>query len=230
MAATPMAMPSADKLARSLRVRSPTLATRARSAGVIRRDPVRAVAVTGSPPFRLAVAGGGMAAGGGAAAAGRAVSLMICPSSISSWRGMRAAMAWSWVTTAMVAPSACSSSIRARMDWPVALSRLPVGSSASTIAGRPASARAIPTRWRSPPDSWVGRAVSLWPRPTRSSASAARCRRCGDPDPGVQQPVGHVVQHGGVLGEEGLLEHEADPGRPQPGQLMVGHRAPRPAR
>ena len=31
------------------------------------------------------------------------------------------------------------------------------------------------------------------------------------PDAGVQQPVGHVRQHGLVLGEEELLEYEADP-------------------
>ena len=52
-----------------------------------------------------------------------------------------------------------------------------VGSSASTMAGSPASARAIATRWRSPPDSWVGRAASLWPSPTRCSAQAASSRR-----------------------------------------------------
>ena len=39
----------------------------------------------------------------------------------------------------------------------------------------------------------------------------------------VQQPVGHVGQHGLVLGQEELLEHEADPGRPQRGHLPVGH-------
>ena len=41
---------------------------------------------------------------------------------------------------------------------------------------------------------------------------------------GVQQPVGDVGQHGLVLGEEELLEHEPDPGRPQRGQFPVGHR------
>ena len=39
---------------------------------------------------------------------------------------------------------------------PVAASRLPVGSSSSTNAGRLAKARAIATRWRSPPDSSDG--------------------------------------------------------------------------
>src|SRR6202042_1116534 len=39
-----------------------------------------------------------------------------------------------------------------------------------------------------------------------------------------QQPVGDIAQHGLVLGEEELLEHEPDPGRPQRGHLPVGHR------
>ncbi len=42
-------------------------------------------------------------------------------------------------------------------------------------------------------------------------------------DAGVQQPVGHVAQHALVLGEEELLEHEPDPGRPQRRQLPVPH-------
>ena len=42
-------------------------------------------------------------------------------------------------------------------------------------------------------------------------------------DPGVEEPVGHVVEDGLVLGQEELLEHEPDPGRPQRGQLPVAH-------
>ena len=43
-------------------------------------------------------------------------------------------------------------------------------------------------------------------------------------DAGVEQPVSHVVQHGGVLGQEELLEDEPDPGGPQVGHVLVGHR------
>ncbi len=43
-------------------------------------------------------------------------------------------------------------------------------------------------------------------------------------DAGVEEPVGHVVQHGGVLGQEVLLEDEPDPGGPQEGHVLVGHR------
>jgi signal transduction histidine kinase len=40
-------------------------------------------------------------------------------------------------------------------------------------------------------------------------------------DAGVEEPVGHVVQHGGVLGQEELLEDEPDPGGPQIGGLTI---------
>ena len=56
-------------------------------------------------------------------------------------------------------------------------SRLPVGSSARTMAGRPTSARATATRWRSPPESCPGRCRARWARPTRSRASSAARRR-----------------------------------------------------
>ena len=49
------------------------------------------------------------------------------------------------------------SSISANTPSAVSRSRLPVGSSASTQSGAPASARAIATRWRSPPESCDGR-------------------------------------------------------------------------
>ena len=55
--------------------------------------------------------------------------------------------------------------------WPVRVSRLPVGSSANTIAAAPSSARAIATRWRSPPESSAGGWLSRRRGPTRSSAS-----------------------------------------------------------
>ena len=62
----------------------------------------------------------------------------------------------------------------------VAGSRLPVGSSASRIAGRLTKARAIATRCCSPPESSCGKRRSLPARPTRSSTSgtvwAMACR------------------------------------------------------
>ena len=41
-------------------------------------------------------------------------------------------------------------------------------------------------------------------------------------DAGVEEAVGHVVEGALVLGQEELLEDEADPRSPQRGQLAVG--------
>ena len=205
MAATPIAMPSADSAARSFRVRSPTRASRARSVARSRAAAGAClVVVTGST--------------------GPPVSDTIRPSSIRTCRCIRAATASSWVTTMIVVPAVCSSASRSRMAAPVAWSRLPVGSSASTIAGDPASARAMATRCRSPPDSWVGRARSLWPSPTRSSAVAAASRRAAMPAPAYSSPSATLSSTRGVFGQEELLEHEADLGRPEPGQRPVAQR------
>ena len=79
------------------------------------------------------------------------------PASISNWRSQRAAMARSWVTSTRVVPaSRFSSNIRAMTFSPVAKSRLPVGSSASSTSGRTTKARASATRCCSPPDRTLG--------------------------------------------------------------------------
>ena len=97
-----------------------------------------------------------------------------------------------------------------------------MGSSASTIAGgpgdRPGDRDPLPLTARQ-----LGRpgGAARCPSPTRSSAAAARWRRSAGGYAGVQQPVGDVVQRGLVLGQEELLEHEPDPGRPQRGQVPV---------
>src|SRR5262249_36364139 len=59
---------------------------------------------------------------------------------------------------------------------PVCESRLPVGSSASNTRGRLIKARAMAARCISPPDNSLGRGLSRWPKPTRSSNSAASRR------------------------------------------------------
>ena len=70
---------------------------------------------------------------------------------------------------------------------PTRLSRLPVGSSASSTDGSVTSARAIATRCCSPPESWLGRWCSRCASPTRSSISAARRRRSARRTPAVDQ-------------------------------------------
>ena len=66
---------------------------------------------------------------------------------------------------------------RPTMAWPEAESRLPVGSSARTMAGRFTSARAMATRCIWPPDSSVGLCSMRSARSTRRSISSARALR-----------------------------------------------------
>src|SRR5690606_13141973 len=84
-------------------------------------------------------------------------SLATRPSLRRMVRWQWAAISGSWVTMMMVWPSPWSWSNKAMTSFVVAESRLPVGSSASRIAGWPTSARATATRWRWPPESWLGR-------------------------------------------------------------------------
>ena len=132
------------------------------------------------------------------------------PSRTSTRRGIAAAMSRSCVITTIVAPSALSSRSSATISPPERVSRLPVGSSANTIDGRPTSARAIATRWRSPPESFAGWCVSRWPRPTRSSDRARPLAPLAGRRAGVQQPGGDVLERRHPVEQEELLEHEAD--------------------
>ena len=78
---------------------------------------------------------------------------------------------------------------------PVAGSRLPVGSSASSRRGALATARAIATRCCSPPDNSPGRCSSAMPSPRKPKTSRARpCRfRNGKPGNALRQ---HDILHG----------------------------------
>src|SRR6478752_3359881 len=81
----------------------------------------------------------------------------------------------SWVTMTVATLNSSvtcrSSRMIASLRW---WSRAAVGSSTSSTAGLPMSARAMLTRWRWPPESWCGRFARACPRPTRSSRAAAR--------------------------------------------------------
>jgi hypothetical protein len=99
--------------------------------------------------------GGGGAPANRAHAASRSEAMR--PSCISTMRAQRSASETSWVIITKVAPlSAWRANNWSMIAAPVALSRLPVGSSAKTIAGPGATARAIATRCCSPPDSSAG--------------------------------------------------------------------------
>ncbi len=102
--------------------------------------------------------------------------------------GARAATSRSWVISTIVRPRWWRSTRSPMMASLVRLSRLPVGSSARTIAGSPTRARAIATRWRSPPDRAPGRCSARSASPTASSASPACRSRCRRGTPAYSSP------------------------------------------
>ena len=82
------------------------------------------------------------------------------PVAIVTRRSMRAARSMSWVAMSAARPVALTSAARVPNTWSAVFgSRLPVGSSASSTRGPLATARAMATRCRSPPESSAGR----WP-------------------------------------------------------------------
>ncbi|MOA16543.1 hypothetical protein D3C78_1367640 [compost metagenome] len=82
----------------------------------------------------------------------------------------------SCVAISTVTPTRLNSSNRRKIPSESASSRLPVGSSASKTAGLLTTARAIPTRCCSPPESWIGKFFALSNSPTLSSAADTRRR------------------------------------------------------
>src|SRR5260370_16554101 len=110
-------------------------------------------------------------------------SLTNLPSATEAMRSANlSARRCSCVTSTMVIPSDCwILRNKPRMDSPVALSRLPVGSSASSRVGRFTSARASAARCCSPPESSLGRCVKPFSSPTRSTASPTRPARYSQP-------------------------------------------------
>jgi hypothetical protein len=89
------------------------------------------------------------------------------PSARRRTRSARSAIHSSWVTsTSVISSSPWRLASRSMTSSPLRVSRLPVGSSASTTRGERTRARAIATRCCSPPDSWLGRWWARGPRPT----------------------------------------------------------------
>ena len=107
------------------------------------------------------------------------------------------------------------------MPAPFAVSRLPVGSSARMMAGWPTRARAMATRWHSPPDSSPGRCAARRCSPTSASASAAARRRWARHAP-VEQPGGHVVQRRQAGIRKNCWNTKPIRSARMPGQLAVG--------
>ena len=170
IAAMPMAMPRAVSAVRERRARSPIVPTRARS--------------TSAQPARRRVAGSSQRS------CRRPATTSVGDPAVEDGDapGARAAISRSWVISTIVRPRWWRSTRSPMMASLVRLSRLPVGSSARTIAGSPTSARAMATRWRSPPESAPGRCSARSARPTASSASPARASRCRRGTPAYSSP------------------------------------------
>ena len=134
------------------------------------------------------------------------------PSRMRTLRSAPAAAAGSWETTITVAPSDLAScAMRLSTAWPLAASSSPVGSSASSSAGRWAMARHSAARWRSPPESTPGSSRTRSPSPTASSSCCARRRRAVRPAP--RSASGRATpSRSGRSGES--VEPECWPSRP----------------
>ena len=145
------------------------------------------------------------------------------PSRRNTTRSAIAAAPGSWVTITSVWPSV---SFRSRSSSRICAlereSRFPVGSSASTSSGWVSRARAIETRCCSPPESSDGRWVMRWPRPTRSSSSAARSRIASSRRPAISagsSTFSTRAERGQQVEE---LEDEADAVAPEAREAVVG--------
>ena len=135
-----------------------------------------------------------------------------------------AAASVSCVTSSTPAPRSCaterSSSTISRLR---ALSRLPVGSSARISFGSPASARAIATRWRSPPESCSGVRSTRSPS-RRARATRARGAGLARPDAAEHQLDRGVLQRRDAGHQAEALVDEADVAQQVVGRLVLGER------
>ncbi len=137
-------------------------------------------------------------------------------------RWAASATGWSWVTSRIVWPPACRRRNSSSTSSPPSESSAPVGSSASSSVGSLASARAIASRWRWPPDSAAGACFALSPMPSRSSRSRARVSAGRALAAGDQRRHHHVLEHGHALEQVEELEDDADVLAAHQRQLALG--------
>src|SRR6202035_2911733 len=104
-------------------------------------------------------------------------SLTMRPSDSRTTRDACAATSDSWVMSTMVRPDRCKLSNTSSISRVAVVSRLPVGSSARTIAGSVTIARATATRCCWPPESSDGLCPARSASPTISRATRARSAR-----------------------------------------------------
>ena len=188
MAATPMAMPSADSA-------GPQLAGAQPDAGQPRPGRRAAAGPGGAGRLRRCAGHGGSRRGGPRRPAGP-VSATMRPSSISMRRGIRAAMPRVVGDTTMVAPRGVEL-LEQRQDGRAGGLVEVAGGLVGQHDGRPADQGPgdghplpLPARQLGRP----GAGLCAQARPGRR-ASAAALPALGQADPGVEQAVGHVVEH-----------------------------------
>ena len=122
-----------------------------------------------------------------------------------------------WVTSTIVVPVRCQRSSSSALNRSrVRASRALNGSSSSSTAGSSASARAIATRWRVPPDRVDGLAPGELAQPDEAEqlVRARRLARRGQPASSIGKrdvPLGRPPRE-----QPRLLEHEPDRAGPGP--------------
>ena len=122
----------------------------------------------------------------------------------------RAATPASCVTTMRLLPARWMSSKSARISSPVAVSRLPVGSSASSRLGLVTSARAMATRCRWPPESSAGRCLDLPVEPDPLERLGGAAQPLAPRDMGVDERQLDILQRRRARQQRERLEDEAD--------------------
>ena len=90
------------------------------------------------------------------------------------------------------------------------------------MRGRPTTARATATRWRSPPDSWFGPVPEAVREPDLVERLLGARPALAERQAGVEQAVGDVVERRPAVEQEELLEHEPDRARPERRERAVG--------
>ena len=130
-----------------------------------------------------------------------------------------------WVTSTIVVPVRCHSVSSSALNRSrVSASRALNGSSRRSAAGSSASARAIATRWRVPPESVDGLARATSRSPTRPSSSSDRAawRSRGQPASSIgNRTFSSAVRHGSRRGSWNTRPTRSAP-VPRPG----GRRSP----
>ena len=135
-------------------------------------------------------------------------------------RSAAAATSSSCVTIRIVWPPACSRRNSSSTSWPPSESSAPVGSSASSNVGSLASARAIASRWRCPPDSTPGRVLRLVGEAEEVEQVACTRLRALPRRARDHRGQRHVLEHAHAFEQVEELEDDADVAAPQDRELV----------